>query len=364
MGISKVMNEKFPATQEGVYANTATSGLMSEDLLHWRRAHDTDFLKYGSGATTTTHLLLKDTRQTIADFFNFTHENVALVPSFSQGINLLLEGLDGREHVLLLEGDYPSLNWPFESRGYAISYVSVTHDFESIIYETIKRQGCTIFACSAVQWLNGFKIDFDFLRTLKSDFPDLLIIMDGTQFCGTGYFDFDASAVDVLGASGYKWLLAGYGNAFLMIKPEVQHRFELRSSGYGSSRNAPYQKDGRLFCKKLEPGHLDSLSFGSLNFSMRFLMDIGLERIERHNQELSQYFRTVMEPLGLLEPFVSLRNDHGTMFNIKCDDVLYGELCSKNVVCAQRGDGIRLGFHFYNTISNVNDVLTIVKNHL
>ncbi len=364
MGVSPKLYEKFPVLRRGIYLNTATSGLLSEDLLEWRQEHDLDFLIGGSMAKAKTHVLLEKTRKTVAQFFHFEEEHVALTPSFSQGLNLLLEGLSSSEKVVLLKGDYPSLNWPFESRGFALDYVEIGPDLEDRIYDKIKSEQITVFACSAVQWLNGLKIDFGFIKKLKADFPDLIIVMDGTQFCGTEYFDFEASGVDVMGASGYKWLISGYGNAFLMVKPKVQDRFALKSSGYGSGRNARYQRDGRSFCKKLEPGHLDSLSFGSLMYSMNLLMDIGLKAIGEHNQELSETFKASAEEHRLLEPYLAKRNFHGTIFNIQGDDGLFKKLLSKNIICAQRGDGIRLSFHFYNSISNVNDVLTVVKNQL
>lgn len=364
MAISKSTSDSFPVLRNSIYINTATSGPLSEPLLEWRQEHDLDFLIGGSEAKSKTHILLKETRETVARFFNFSAEDVALAPSFSYGLNLLLEGLPKTEKVLLLNKDYPSLNWPFESRGFDISYLNIGPDLESRIYDELKSNEYSVFACSAVQWLNGFKIDFSFIKKFKKEFPDLLILMDGTQFCGSAQFDFSASGVDVMGASGYKWLVSGYGNAFLMVKPEVQHRFELKSSGFGSGRNAKYQKDGRVFCKQLEPGHLDSLAFGSLQFSMKSLMDTGLEFIEKHNKEMSHLFKSFAVEHALLDDYLVDREGHSTIFNIKGDDLLFEKLEAEHIICAKRGDGIRLSFHFYNTVSNVNDVLTVLKRHL
>ena len=361
MGISPKLRKKFPVLHQGIYANTATSGLLYEDLLDWRQEHDLDFLIGGSVAKANTYLLLEETRRTVAEFFNFEEEHVALTPSFSQGFNLLLEGLDRSEKVLLLKGDYPSLNWPFENRNFSIEYLGIDENLEENIYNAVKEKNITVFACSTVQWLNGFKIDFDFLRKLKKEHPELLIIMDGTQFCGTEYFDFSASGVDILGSSGYKWLLSGYGNGFIMTKPTVQHRFNLKSKGYGSGRNAKNQKDGRTFCKHLEPGHLDSLSFGSLQFSMKYLMKIGLGHIGTHNQKVSQHAKKHLTTLGLLDGLIVNRIPTGTIFNIR-QKGFYDNLLKNNVVCARRGDGIRLSFHFYNTLEEVDSIVEILKN--
>lgn len=360
MGISQDIRKKFPVLQTGIYVNTATSGILSEDVLDWRQEHDLDYLLGASKAKSNTHELLKETRQTVGAFFNINSTHVALVPSFSLGLNLLLDGLDPSEKIGLLKGDYPSLNWPFESRSFPISYIAIGDNLEERIYDKIKEEGITVFACSLVQWLNGLKINFDFLKRLKKDFPDLMIIADGTQYCGTENFDFGASGIDVLGASGYKWMLAGYGNGFLMVKPEVQNRFSLRSKGYGSGRNAKHLDHKRTFCKQLEPGHLDSISFGTLNYSLRFLMDVGLDTIGAQNKMLSHKAKEAFVELGLLEDFTILR-EPSTIFNIKGGDELFKQLEAKNVICARRGEGIRVSFHFYNVLEELAEIVKIVK---
>ena len=49
----------------------------------------------------------------------------------------------------------------------------------------------------------------------------MLIIADATQFCGTAPFNFNESAIDILGGSGYKWLLGGYGNGYILFKDQL-----------------------------------------------------------------------------------------------------------------------------------------------
>ena len=183
---------------------------------------------------------------------------------------MLLEGLNEKEKVLLLSSDYPSLNMPFESRGFAIEYLELTTDLEEQLYDVIKTKGITVLAVSLVQWLNGIKIDLSFLERLKKDFPNVMILADGTQFLGTETFDFENSGIDVLGSSAYKWLLSGYGNGLILVKEEIKARFSLRAKGYGSSRNAIGEEQHRSFCKHLEPGHLDGFGHGKLRIFTQF----------------------------------------------------------------------------------------------
>ncbi|MEN1786094.1 MAG: aminotransferase class V-fold PLP-dependent enzyme [Bacteroidota bacterium] len=358
MDISSKVRDHFPVFETEIYANTATCGLMHRDLMKWRRTHDLDFLNNGSTAKQGVAELLEDTRAAVAHLFNGVSQNVALAPSFSQGLNLLLEGLHPKEKILLLEEDYPSLNWPFESRGFQRNYVALGPTMETQIYEGIKRHHSTVFACSLVQWYNGIKIDLDFLKQLCTDFPELMVIADGTQFLGTESLDFEASKIAVLGSSGYKWMLSGYGNAFFMVAPHFMDRFVLKASGYGSGRNMKHLSEERTFCKHLEPGHLDSLSFGSLRYALSFFQEVGLDPIGSHNRTLSEVAKTTFGAMGLLEDAVIQRAIHSTIFNLRLDEASYTRLLQNGVSCARRGPGVRVAFHLYNTI---NDIATIAK---
>ncbi len=38
------IRKQFPVLNHSIYANTAASGLLYEDLLEWRQGHDLDYL--------------------------------------------------------------------------------------------------------------------------------------------------------------------------------------------------------------------------------------------------------------------------------------------------------------------------------
>ena len=355
------IRKQFPLLNHSIYANTAATGLLYEDLLEWRQNHDLDYLIGGSEMKGQSNKMHSKTRRIVGEFFNCVPDNVALVPNFTIGLNFLVEGLSKKEKVLLIEGDYPSLNWPFESRIFDINYTSISENFEEQLYNTIKKNEITVLALSIVQWLNGIMVDLSFLKKLKTDFKDLIIILDGTQYLGTRAFDFANSGLDIVGASAYKWLLSGYGNGLILVKEEVKERFSLVSKGYGSGRNMKEYNQRRTFCKHLEPGHLDSLSFGSLAFSLNFLNTIGLKKIEEQNKALTKKAKISFSELGLLEKVVTNRINHSTIFNIKAEKQVFDKLLQNDVVCVQRGDGIRISFHFYNTLDEVDKIIKILK---
>lgn len=358
--MQKIIKE-FPILDQYIYANTAAYGILYDGLLDWRQEHDLDYLIGGSNFKMKSLKLISDTRETIGRFFNCKTDNIALIQNFSIGLNLLLEGLDRKHKVLLLNDDYPSLNWPFESRGFDCKYIVITEHVEENILVAIEKEKITVLALSVVQWLNGIKIDLSFLKKLKELYPDLLIIADGTQYCGTESFDFEDSAIDILGASAYKWLLAGSGNGFMLFKERVKPHFNLKAIGYNSANAVLENKNSFRFTKHLEPGHLDTLAFGSLKKSIDFLTTIGMQKISAINKDLSHFAFTEFSKLNLLEDKVVKRNEHSTIFTIMGNQKLFDHLIQNDVICSQRGNGIRLSFHFYNTTKNISKVVDIIK---
>ena len=79
---------------------------------------------------------------------------------------------------------------------------------------------------------------------------------------------FEDSGLDVLGASSYKWLLAGYGNGFMLFKDRVKEFSKVETIGFNAANTNPELKNSIRFAKHFEPGHLDTLNFGTLKHSL------------------------------------------------------------------------------------------------
>lgn len=356
------VKKEFPALKKCTYLNTAVYGPLYNSLIDWRKDHDLDALLHGSEMWDQTLKILSETRETIGRFFNCKEENVSLVYNFSLGMNMLLEGISANRNVLLLSNDYPSVNWPFESRKFIITTLDITSNLEERIEEIIKEKQIDVFAFSIVQWLDGFLIDLEFIKNLKKTNPNLLILADGTQFCGAFDFDFDSSGIDVLGVSGYKWLLSGYGNGFMLFADGLEQDLKVHATGFNAAHGNFENKDSLSVAKKMEPGHLSSLNFGSLKYSLNFLDAIGMDRIDKYNRSMSIKIKEELIDMGLLQKHVEDRNAHSTIFNVKADDQLFNSLVDKDILCSQRGSGVRISFNFYNDEDDLNNLLKVLKS--
>ena len=351
--------EQFPVLNAYTYLNTAGSGLLSKPLLDWRHSHDKEFLNQGSLYRANKDTFLQEVRSNVARFFNAEADRTFLVPNFSCGFNIFLEGLNGPQRFLLLKEDYPSVNYPVESRGHTCDYVETSERLEENILKSIRDFKPTVFAFSLVQYISGIKIDLDFLKSLKKEFPDLLVAADGTQFCGTAAFDFQQSGIDALIASSYKWMLGGYGNGFVLLKEMAAEQL------YANAKNWPlpgedFLQDRRTLSLYFEPGHLDTLNFGTLSNAILDLERLGMDVIEKNISRLSLKAKEAFAARNLLSAMVLRRKQHSSIFNLDLSEAIYDRLQQKGILCTWRGTGVRVSFHFYNTDQDLHRLLEVI----
>ncbi|MFD1095020.1 aminotransferase class V-fold PLP-dependent enzyme [Salegentibacter chungangensis] len=354
------LRKGFPVLEQYTYLNTATSGLLPEKVWEFRQDHDLDFLLQASLLKERQGEILTGVRETVGSFFGCAPNRVALVPNFSYGFNTLLEGLEKPKKALLLKNDYPSINWAVESRNYDVSYAEIDEHLEENIAEALRKEEPDFFAFSIVQYINGIKLNINFLKNLKEEFPEVVFVADGTQYCGTEVFDFDHSGIDVLISSTYKWLNAGYGNGFILFNKNVQPKILTKAIGFNSLQGKYKAQEGN-FIGKFEPGHQDTLNYGSLKTALDLISSTGLEKVETQINSLKARAKEQFMELELLEDAVAARKEHSSIFNIKGDDKLYRHLRSRGIITSQRGNGIRVSFHYFNTEEELGILIKELK---
>jgi len=350
------MKNLFPILSNITYLDTASSCILSKSLFDWRRQHDQEFFEKGSVFRTDQAAFLSGVKKSVAGFFNSKINNTFLVPNFSFAFNTLLSGLSPKNRFLILAEEYPSVSFPIKNSGFEFKELAIDEHLEENIFYAIREYKPTILAFSMVQYINGMKIEKSLIKKIKENFPELLLVADGTQYCGTENFDFENSGLDVLAASGYKWMLAGYGNGFILLSDRIgiQLYADIDFSSVPSEFTSRGKNDLSLL---FEPGHLDTLNFGSLQQSILFLQKLGMDHIESRIRTLAHKAKEAFSERALLEEVIVKSKSHSSIFNIKGDDILFQKLQAENIVCIQRGKGIRVGFHFFNTEDDLERLL-------
>ncbi|MBB6238372.1 selenocysteine lyase/cysteine desulfurase [Pedobacter sp. AK013] len=356
------MNLSFPILATYTYLNTANSGILSTNLAEWRTKHDQDFIAGGSIFRMENLPIITDVRNNIAKHFNSKPENTYLVQNFSVGFNTLLGGLDKNHRFLLLEEDYPSVSYPVISMGFEYCSIAIDENLEENIISAIQKFKPTILAFSMVQYISGLRMDDEFIQKLKTTYPNLLLIGDGTQFLGTTKFNFEKSGMDALIGSGYKWLLAGYGNGYAFLSDQMKDAIYNKNK-LAELPTAPFLKGKDHLSMCFEPGHLDTLNFGTLNESLNYLNSIGFDWIEKTAQAISNKARLELNSRGLIADWTLERKYQSTIMSMRLDQKMVDKIAAAKILCSPRGAGTRISFHYYNTEEDLNQLLQVLDNH-
>jgi len=301
---------QYPILEKHTYLNTANHGLISQELMDYRANELGKMRDKASIYANQRNVFIDEVRVTIATFLDAQVENTAVIPNFSTGFNTLIEGIDKNSKFLMLEGDYPSVNWPVEVRGFDCVYADIDEHLEENILKACEQHQPDFFCFSVVQYISGIKIDLEFVKTLKEQFPSMILIGDLTQYVGCEYIS--------------------TGNVMDAI-PEFIGRFE--------------------------PGHQDMIAFGSLKFAMEEVQKIGLNNIQENLNDWSQTVKAEFTKRDLLSENVVGRKNHSTIFNIKGSTTLFEKLSQNNIITSLRGDGIRISFSYFNNQKDLNHLL-------
>ena len=339
------LQDDFPALKSSTYFNTAYVGLMSQSLFNFRTNFEQNYLLNGDHYKIDAYDRLSQTQEAISQFIGSKKEQTYFVSNFSVGIRFVLDSLPKASNVLYLKDDYHSLVNAIEERDLTLFDLTIEKDLEQKIDHAFSQNNFDVLIISIVQFTHGLKIDFDFLENLKERYPQLLIIGDATQYIGANIFHFDSSPFDSVVCSGYKWLLAGFGNGFVALS---DHFFERTNT----SRD--------VFFQKVFSGHFNILGAASLVFAFDYLKSNDFDQLVQKNKNLSNKLRKELLDIGWA-PTYHLRKNQSSIISIATDEAVLKQLEERNIRASFRGKYLRFSVHFYNSPSEIDQLIGAVR---
>lgn len=270
--------------------------------------------------------------------------DVAVGSTVSAFVGLVAAALPAGATVLVAEGDFTSVLFPLLAqvgRGVRVREVPLDELIVSVD-ETVD-----LVAVSAVQSADGRVLDVAALRRAAADHR-ARVLLDVTQ--AAGWLPLDVAAVDYVVCSGYKWLLAPRGVAFLTVRADRRAELVPHSAGWyagadvwASIYGSPLRlaTDARRF--DISPAWF---SWVGAAYSLELLAGIGVEAIHAHDVALANAFRAGLGMAPGNSAIVSL--------SLSAADA--GRL-DRVVRLASRAGRARASFHLYNGPDDVRRAL-------
>lgn len=347
----KALRSDYPGLEGKTYVDTSSCGLIARSTEEAARSEQEALMHEGS----SRFIPWNGPRRVglvsaVAEHIGGSSAGTALMQNFTGGLSRLAPMLKHRPKVLLVEGDYPTLHAPFKWNGFEVVWVKPAADGTiplELLAATMERERPQLVAISHVQWTTGHMIGLHGLSELCRA-HGAWSVLDITQSWCSLPLDLRHTPIDILGASGYKWPLAGFGNGFFHLTEAV--RAELT------------ERNGFEPIAALTEGHLDPVSLVRLTDALKRSAAIGTEAVQTRVRQLcdlaiEQLDKAGVRTLSGMDPAV-----RASILIIEGDEKRLAKMREAGVQAQLRGAGIRIGIHFYNNVEDVERLVASIDN--
>ena len=296
-------------------------------------------------------------RERVARFVGAEGDEVTFVPNTSTGINLIVDLLAEDGPVLAAEPEFPTITLPWVHRGVEVRFVTPENGTlpPSLFAKERAPQAATI-AVSHVQFSNGCRVDLEALGALKGG-RNLVVI--GSQSAGAFPIDLRREKIDAFATAGHKWMCAGYGAGFAVIRRALLERRKPRAIGWLSVEN-PYAFDNRRYrllpsAKRSEVGCPPFAAIFALGAAVDYVSSIGIDAIATRVLSLNTYLTDGLRQAGfeILSPAGAFRSGQ-TLCAVSDPARVTGRLRERGIHVTEKAQGLRIATHFFNHESDVD----------
>ena len=354
--------DEFPVLQHGHYMNHAAMGPWPLRTTRAVQAFAQENADMGSEKYPLWLRREKHLRDMLAGMMNAgSADDIALLKNTTEGICTVAGGIDWRrgDNVVIPKDEFPSNRLPWlalERHGVEVREVDIraVAEPEQALLERMDAN-TRLLSVSAVQWTDGLRLDLGQLGG-GCKTAGALFFVDAIQQLGALQVDVQACNIDFLAADGHKWLLAPEGIAVFYCAPHVRERLQLLQHGWHmvddfldfDRAEWPPSKSALRF----EAGSPNMLGQVAMHASLELLLEVGMAEVEANVTDNSRVLSETLDGISGVElalPYDSGRVSGIVSFRLPGYELalVYKTLKRAGIVCAMRGNAIRLSPHFY-----------------
>ena len=363
---------EFPIFNNKIYLNSCSQGALSNSVDASLQAHIRSWHEQGSPWDLWVEQY-ETARSAFARFIGAALDEVAVVASASAGINSIASALNfsKRRKVIMGELEFPTMGqiWLAQQpRGAEIRFVEAEDgEISPDRYARAIDDQTLIVPLTHVCFMNGFRSNVEVIVKHAHD-RGSLVMLDGYQDCGTRPINVKALDVDFYVTGALKYLLCPSGIAFLYVRPELINSLTPTITGWFAQQN-PFAFDAKHFdpassARRFEAGSPPLPNVYCVPAALELLKSAGHDNVAHHVKTLTQALIEGTRRLGIkiktpvdsVGPLVVLQ--------MKDSEAMVKKMAANNIVVSNRMDGLRVSFHLYNTVEDVNAVLGVISENI
>lgn len=300
--------------------------------------------------------------------------DLALVKNTSEALSFVAFGLDWNagDQVVISDQEFPSNRVVWEAlKRFGVDTLQVPlngSDPEGALIAAIGPR-TRLLSISAVQYASGLRLDLQRLGQ-ECRKRGALFCVDAIQQLGALPFDVQAIDCDFAMADGHKWMLGPEGLGVFYCRADLRQQLKLHEYGWHMLEHpGDYERpdwEPSRTARRFECGSPNMLGAMALEASLSLLEEVGMEHVAKDLAERVQWLQDGLVRIPgvqLLSPLNPLRRAGILSFRLDGWDnqVLFERLRAEQVVCAQRGGGIRFSPHFYTEFRVLDETLALLR---
>ena len=365
---------EFPVTETYIYMNHAGVAPLS------RRVRDA-MAGFIENATFNGAVHADDWAETAevcraeaARLINADATEIAFMKNTTQGILIAANGIDWQagDNVVTTAVEFPANVYPWWclKERYGVSTRMVPERDGYIYIEDIAAaidERTRVLTISHVEFASGFRNDIAALGELCRE-RDIWFVVDAIQSLGVVEVDVKSCNVDILAADGHKWLLAPEGAAIFYCADERREQLINTNVGWASVVNPRdflnYDLTQKPDATRFEEGSYNSVGLYGLKAAIDLMHDISIPVIKARVLELTARLMAGLGAKGYRAITPKTDTDRAGIVIFESERYtpaeIYETLYTENIITAERGSGVRVSPHFYNTLSEIDCLLEVL----
>jgi selenocysteine lyase/cysteine desulfurase len=366
------IRSRFEIFQRKIYLNTCSQGALSDAVQTGLEDYIATWHEQGSPWETWMNRY-EAARAAFAHFINSSPDEVAIVTSASAGINSIASALNFRERkrVVMGEFEFPTMGhiWLAQrARGADVKFAKAEgNSIPAVSYEKLIDRDTCIVPLTHVCFKNGFRSEIRAIVNIAHR-AGALVMLDDYQDCGTRPVDVKAMDLDFYVTGTLKYLLGPPGLAFMYVRQELISSLVPTVTGWFAQANPfaynPQHFDLSSTARRFESGSPSVPNVYAAAPGFQMLQEIGMENIAGHIKKLTQSLLGWARDLGIRAKTPA--DSAGPLVVLQCKDstLIVQKLAASDIIASNRFDGLRISFHVYNTMDDVQAVVDVLKKNL
>lgn len=317
-------------------------------------------------------------RSLAARLFDDNADAVAMVPSAAYGLSVAARNvpLQSKQSVLVLEGQFPSNLLPWRRRcaevGAHLVFVRRRdgQDWTAAVLDTLdEHPEIRVLALPQAHWRDGGLLDLARIAQ-NARARGATLVLDLSQSLGVLPVDMEAWQPDFVVAVGYKWLLGGYGLAWLWAAPQWRDQGLPLEDGWmaydrdalwiaGSGGDVPPLPGARRYDAG---GVCDALRLSMAEAALQQVLDWGVAEIGAQLQHRTAAMDDALEMhgLGALRAHGHAPHICGVNLPPQRTVAVARTLSEAGIVCTVRNDCVRIAPHLHAGIQEMARPIKVI----